>query len=176
MGVESRSHPPLPGALAVFTTRFPERIQMTIPAPPRSESDEPGDEPENIRLLLAHFHQTEQARLERAKNRLRTELLPALRTHRVANIEAAYSGYGDSGCIDGVQFRDSAGERVERASIPDTLKEALESALYEFLPAGFEINDGSQGTLTINAQTGKVTIQHQENYTETRDSSREFDL
>ena len=73
---------------------------MTASQNPEDPIDEPADEPENIRLLLAHFHQTEQARLERAKNRLRTEILPALRTHRVANIEAAYSGYGDSGCIE----------------------------------------------------------------------------
>jgi hypothetical protein len=54
--------------------------------------------------------------------------------------------------------------------------EQLETCIYEFLPSGFEINDGSQGTLTIDTQTAKVTIQHQENVTETRDSSREFDL
>jgi hypothetical protein len=138
--------------------------------------EDPADEPENIRLLLAHFHQTEQARLDRAKFKLRAEILPALAQHRVANIEAAYSGYGDSGAIDGTQFRDPAGQRVDRAAIPSNVLEQLENAIYEFLPAGFEINDGSQGTLTLDVQTAKVTIQHQENYTETRDSTREFDL
>jgi len=54
--------------------------------------------------------------------------------------------------------------------------ERLETCLYEFLPAGFEINDGGQGTLTIDTQTAKVTIQHQKNVTETRDRSREFTL
>jgi hypothetical protein len=54
--------------------------------------------------------------------------------------------------------------------------EQLENVLYQFLPAGFEINDGGQGTLTIDTQTAKVTLAHQENYTETRDSTREFDL
>ena len=136
----------------------------------------PPDEPENIRLLLAHFHQTEQARLEDAKKRLHSEILPALIEKRVANIEAAYSGYGDSGCIDGVQYRDEAGVRVDRASLPAPVIEQLENVLYEFLPSGFEINDGGQGTLTINTQTAKVTVQHQENYTETRDSTREFEL
>jgi hypothetical protein len=138
--------------------------------------EDPADEPENIRLLLAHYHQSEQARLDRAKSKLRTEILPALAQHRVANIEAAYSGYGDSGAIDGTQFRDPAGQRVDRAAIPSNVLEQLENAIYEFLPAGFEINDGSQGTLTLDVQTAKVTIQHQENYTETRDSTREFDL
>jgi hypothetical protein len=131
---------------------------------------------ESVQKLLAHFHQTEQARITDAKNRLRAELLPALRMHRVANIEAAYSGYGDSGAIDGVQYRDVAGERVDRTTIPQPLVEQLETCIYEFLPSGFEINDGGQGTLTLDTQTAKVTIQHQENYTETRDSTREFDL
>lgn len=137
---------------------------------------DPPDEPENIRLLLAHFHQTEQAHMEDAKKRLHSEILPALIEKRVANIEAAYSGYGDSGCIDGVQYRDEAGVRVDRASLPAPVIEQLENVLYEFLPSGFEINDGGQGTLTINTQTAKVTLAHQENYTETRDSTREFTL
>ncbi|MFM7648603.1 MAG: hypothetical protein ACKO50_11165 [Cyanobium sp.] len=136
----------------------------------------PPDENENIRLLLAHFHATEQARLEHAKLTLRDELLPVFLQHRVANIEAAYSGYGDSGCIDGTQYRDAAGQRVDRASIPGHMIERLETCLYEFLPCGFETDSGSQGTLTIDTRTAKITIQHQENYTETRDSSREFTL
>jgi len=138
--------------------------------------EDPADEPENIRLLLAHFHQTEQARLDRAKSKLRAEILPALAQHRVANIEAAYSGCGDSGAIDGTQFRDPAGQRIDRATIPSAILEQLENAIYEFLPSGFEINDGGQGTLTLDVRTAKVTIQHQENYTESRDSTREFDL
>ncbi len=138
--------------------------------------EDPADEPENIRLLLAHFHEAEQARMEDAKKRLRTQIIPGLVQHRVANIEAAYSGYGDSGAIDGIQYRDEAGVRLDRGSLPTPVVEQLENVLYEFLPAGFEINDGGQGTLTIDTQTAKVTIQHQENYTETRDSTREFDL
>ena len=130
----------------------------------------------NVRLLLAHYHQSEQARLEQAKAKLRTEILPALVQHRVANVEAAYSGYGDSGAIDGLQFRDAAGHRVDRASVPKDVIEQLEICVYEFLPAGFEIDDGSQGTLTLDVATGRVSIQHQANVTENRDSTREFDL
>jgi hypothetical protein len=131
---------------------------------------------ENVRLLLAHFHATEQARLDGAKSKLRTEILPTLLKHWVASVEAAYSGYGDSGAIDGLQFRDSAGQRVDRESLPRNVIEELENCVYSFLPAGFEINDGGQGTLTLDVATGRASIQHQENYTETRDSTREFDL
>ena len=149
---------------------------MTTSQTHESPDNEQPSENENVRLLLAHYHQTEQARLEQAKAKLRTEILPALAQHRVANVEAAYSGYGDSGAIDGLQYRDAAGQRVDREAIPATLVEELENVLYEFLPAGFEINDGSQGTLTIDMQTAKVTIKHQENYTASNDSTREFDL
>ena len=126
--------------------------------------------------LLARYHESEQARLNEAKNRLRTDVLSALAQHRVANIEAAFSGYGDSGAIDGIQYRDKAGSRIDRTSLPTPVIEQLENVLYEFLPAGFEINDGGQGTLTLEVQTAKVTLKHQENYTETRDSTREFTL
>ena len=136
-------------------------------------STDPTDE---FRQIIDHFVQTEQARMEDAKKRLRTEIIPALAEHRVANIEAAYSGYGDSGAIDGIQYRDEAGVRVDRGSLPTTVVEQLENVLYEFLPSGFEINDGGQGTLTIDTQTAKVTLAHQENYTDTRDSTQEFTL
>ena len=149
---------------------------MTTSQTHESPDNEQPSENENVRLLLAHYHQSEQARLEQAKAKLRTEILPALVQHRVANVEAAYSGYGDSGAIDGLQYRDAAGQRVDRASLPKGVIEQLENVLYEFLPAGFEINDGSQGTLTLDVLTGKVTIKHQENYTASNDSTREFDL
>ena len=136
--------------------------------------EDPADE--NIRQLLAHFHQSEQARLEQAKAKLRAEILPALAQHRVANVEAAYSGYGDSGAIDGVQYSDKSGVLVEREKIPATLTEQLENTLYEFLPAGFEINDGGQGTLTLDVQDGRITLQHQENEVVSNDSTREWEV
>jgi hypothetical protein len=126
--------------------------------------------------LIASYRQGEHNRLEHAKDALRGNVVPQLKAIGVANVEAAYSGYGDSGAIDGVQYRDAAGERVERELVPGTLSEELENVLYEFLPAGFEINDGGQGTLTLDVSTGRLTLEHQENYTETRDSKEEIDL
>ncbi len=115
---------------------------MTTPQTPEDPAEEQVSE--NVRQLLAHYHQSEQARLERAKAKLRAEVLPAPRNHRVATVEAAYSGYGDSGAIDGIQFRDAAGQRVDRASLPKDVIEQLENCVYEFLPSGFEINDGGR--------------------------------
>ena len=139
-------------------------------------ANSPGDQNAEFQQILAHYHQSVAAQLQTAKDTLRTVILPALLQSGVANVEAAYSGYGDAGAIDGVQYRDKAGVRVDREMIPPLLKEQLENVLYEFLPAGFENNEGSQGTLTLDVRTAKVTLQHQENTSETRDSTREFTL
>ena len=139
-------------------------------------ANSPGDLNAEFQQIIAHYHQSEQARLEQAKAKLRTEILPALVQHRVANVEAAYSGYGDSGAIDGTQFRDAAGQRVDRETIPATLVEELENVLYEFLPSGFEINEGGQGDVTIDVAAGTVKLEHQENYTETTSSTDQWEV
>jgi hypothetical protein len=139
-------------------------------------ANSPGDLNAEFQQILAHYQQSVTAQLQTAKNTLRAAILPALLKSGVANVEAAYSGYGDSGAIDGVQYRDKAGVRVEREKIPASLKEQLENVLYEFLPAGFEINDGGQGTLTLNVQTGTVKLEHEENYTESTSSTDEWEV
>jgi hypothetical protein len=146
---------------------------MSIPEP-----DAPDATPQSDPFLqiLAEFARTELARLESAKKKLRDEVLPTLKSANVANIEAAYSGYGDSGAIDGIQYRDEAGTRVDRASLPGSTIEQLENVLYEFLPVGFENNDGGQGTLTIDMKAGKVTIAHQQNEVISHTSSQELFL
>jgi hypothetical protein len=134
------------------------------------------DSDPSIQELLERFTLSSQNRLQTSQDKLRNEIIPALMASGVANVEAAYSGYGDSGAIDGVQFRDKTGIRVEREKIPVVLTEKLENVLYEFLPAGFEINDGGQGTLTLDVQAGTVKLEHQENYTESTSSTDEWEV
>jgi hypothetical protein len=141
-----------------------------------SNQDLHSDPNDDFQQILLQIQQAEQAKQEQSKQKLRTEILPAFHALKVANIEAAYSGSGDSGAIDGVQFQDSQGIRVERSTIPGPLKESLEVILYELLPAGFEINDGGQGTLTVDVEKGRLTLDHQENYTSTLDSTVEWEV
>ena len=77
---------------------------------------------------------------------------------------------------DAVVYLDARDQPVNMALVTPASTPAIEDVLYEFLPAGFEINDGSQGTLTIDVAAGTVTLEHGENYTETRDSTQEFTL
>ena len=130
----------------------------------------------SINQLIADMQRAEERERRETINRLRNEILPQFRELGVANIEVAYSGYGDSGAIDGVQYRGPTGIRVDRASIPAQLVEDLESCVYTYLPAGFEINDGGQGTLTIDVQASKVTLTHETNYTASESTTKEFTL
>ena len=130
----------------------------------------------SVEQMIAEMQRAEERERRETNDRLRDQILPQFRRLGVANIEVSYSGYGDDGSIDGIQYRDPTGIRVDRATIPEKLIEDLESCVYELLPAGFEIGEGAQGTLTIDVQAGKVTIQHQENFTDSRDSTREFTL
>ena len=130
----------------------------------------------SVEQMIAEMQRAEESERRETTDRLRDQILPQFRRLGVANIEVSYSGYGDSGAIDGIQYRDPTGIRVDRATIPEKLIEDLESCVYTYLPAGFEIGEGAQGTLTIDVGAAKVTIQHQENYTESHDSTREFPL
>ena len=143
---------------------------------PAEPNDLPGDMNAEFQQIFAHYNQSSAAQLQTVKHTLRTVILPALAASGVANIQAAFSGYGDSGAIDGLQYRDKSGLRVKRETIPAGLTEELETCLYEFLPAGFEINEGSQGTLTLDISTSRITLTHQENDTGSHDTTREFDL
>ncbi len=131
---------------------------------------------EYLEQFMAQYRQQELARLDTAKARLKTEIIPRLKQWGIIRVRGEYSGYGDSGCIDGITYLDAHDQPVNMDMVRAASHPEIENVLYEFLPAGFEINDGSQGTLTLDTQTAKVTIQHQENYTDTRDSTREFDL
>jgi|688.fasta_scaffold47580_4 hypothetical protein len=152
-----------------------------MPAP----HDSPGQErvatqhDHDARLIadfVARYHQHEHARLETAKAKLRAEIFPRLKQWGVAKVKAEYSGYGDSGAINHIAYLDSQNQPVNMDMVRAACDPEIERVLYEFLPSGFEINDGGQGDVTIDVQAGTVKLDHQENYTETRDSSQEFTL
>ena len=116
------------------------------------------------------------SRLQGAEAKLKAEIIPRLKQWGVSKVKAEYSGYGDSGCIDGITYLDAHDQPVNMDMVRAASDPEIENVLYEFLPAGFEINDGSQGTLTVDVAAGTVTIEHGENYTDTRDSTQEFTL
>jgi len=122
-----------------------------------------GDIAADLHEILNTYMAGIEQQIEQARRTLAVEVLPALLASGVTNIEIAYSGYGDSGAIDGVQFRDAAGLRIVRDNLPQGVREKLETCAYAFLPVGFETNDGSQGSLTFDLPNRKITLRHEQN-------------
>ena len=129
-----------------------------------------------LERLMAEYRRQEESRLETAKARLKNEVIPRLKKWSVAKVKVEYSGYGDSGCINHIAYLDALDQPVNMDMVRSASDPEIERVLYEFLPDGFEINDGGQGDVTIDVAAGTVQIEHQENVTETRDSTREFTL
>lgn len=123
---------------------------------------------------MQEFYRQQEQRRQARRNTLKDEILPALAKAGVDRVVAEYSGYGDSGAIDGVDYLSADGQPVEGAAA--LVSDRLEDALYEFLPAGFEINEGGQGTLTLCVKDAKVVLEHGQNVTEVNESTEEFEL
>lgn len=81
------------------------------------------------------------------------------------DVTIRYSGYGDSGCIDEV-------EGIDEGEARDALEEWTYAEL-ESRYGGWEINDGSEGTIEIDFDKGTVNWSHGEkvvSYNETEES------
>ena len=129
-----------------------------------------------MQQVLAQFEQAEKARVETALATLKREIIPRLKKWGVGKVHAEYSGYGDSGCINFIEYLDADNKPVNMDLVRAASDPQIENVLYEFLPSGFEINDGGQGDVYIDAQAGTIKLEHQENYTETRDSTSQWEV
>lgn len=96
-------------------------------------------------------------------------LPPRLSALSVAVVSASYSGCGDSGQIDGVDFR-TADNRVVTSDIPGDLRNEVENFLYdalEFRHGGWENNDGGEGEFCWVLAANYMEHTHRDFYTET---------
>jgi hypothetical protein len=117
-------------------------------------------------------------------------ILKALRDLGVKEVSVCYSGSGDSGCIDHVDFGDNTVDKyhvvtveekssrfdnvtqawIETAAQKDVpICDAIESFCYDLLEekhGGWENDAGADGSFTLNADTGQIAWNHNEYYTE----------
>ena len=147
-------------------------VTNTEPTPAPCTPDPSGE----FQQILARLQQADDARLKQAKTRLHGEIIPRLKQWGVAKIVVDYSGCGDSGGIDGILYFDAADQPVNMALVQTASDPDIGDVVYEFLPAGFENNEGGQGTLTLDVQDGRITRQHQENEVVSNDSTREWEV
>jgi hypothetical protein len=63
-----------------------------------------------------------------------------------------------------------------RVEIPEALKSELENCAWEFVPSGFENNEGGYGVLTVDIAEHKIHLEHSERIIETNDTEEEFEF
>jgi hypothetical protein len=103
------------------------------------------------------------------------ELIPQLPPN-VVEVRAEYSGSGDSGQFDSVEFIDAANEAV---TIADALKDEFETAfdgILEDAHGGWENEDGAQGTFTLNIGARMLEHEHTNFYTESDTETDEYEV
>jgi hypothetical protein len=123
---------------------------------------------------LAKWRKREQERHAGTLARLRDDIIPTLVRMGVTKVQVEYSGYGDSGAINSIDYFTADGKAISIGSSAPTLDTEIECVVDAVLPDGFENNEGGQGDITIDVAKGCLTIEHQENYTETNDTTQEF--
>jgi hypothetical protein len=109
---------------------------------------------------------------EKAKDTFR-ELAPKLFLNCVAKVHVEYDGEGDSGDIQHIAYIDINDNDVPHALSEDD-EERLKSAIWPFVPSGFENNEGGFGNIYIDLKNNSVLCEHSERIIETNDSSKEF--
>lgn len=74
---------------------------------------------------------------------------------RVQTVEVEYDGSGDEGFIQTIRYQPEP-----PAGIPEGLQHQIEDFAHRRLPGGWEINEGSYGTMRIDIHTREADCDH----------------
>jgi hypothetical protein len=98
-------------------------------------------------------------------------IIPKLNVLGVTKLTVSYSGSGDEGFIDSIEFE------PDEVAIPPELKEQISDLADEFLYAehgSWGDNDGSTGTIVIDPVAGKIVNEHGWYFTDVNYETKEF--
>jgi len=126
--------------------------------------------PDDLERTLSDYEERERQDRNAAKAALLT-LVDQLGTAGVSRLCATFSGYGDEGSIEGIEFLDAEGQPV-RAALGEQFPN-LEETFCVLLPPGFEQNEGSSGTVTLDVEQGRVVVDVDWNVTTTENQCYE---
>ncbi len=125
--------------------------------------------------IVSPAHPSQEDRLNHAKTSVRDIIIPQLIEFGVISCEALYGDEEGAPVIYGLRFRDAANQLVKQRSLPWPFLHALEGCLTAMLPSGaIQENNGYSGVLTVNVGMGTVKIEHEEQFTVTREINVEF--
>ena len=108
--------------------------------------------------FMKNYEQETKTKHEKARDTI-AALCDDLFMNLVHTVELEYSGEGDSGEIDRVVFHDVNGKHMTY-KMPKEKETELRNACFEFLPRGFEINEGGYGTVHITIPERKIEVVH----------------
>lgn len=103
---------------------------------------------------LARYERERKAAERKAREQLRYAA-GFLHLIGVERVVARFDGSGDEGFVQEVECHPDP-----PAGVPDAVREMVEDAVCELLPGGWEINEGSFGTVTFGTATGEPEIEH----------------
>ena len=86
----------------------------------------------------------------------REDLLTKLRDLGITQVNCYYSGSGDEGFIDEIDFKPAEPDQPIRRDLDDFFWEEIIQMHHE----GFHNNDGGYGSLVWNIETDKITLHH----------------
>lgn len=100
--------------------------------------------------------------------------LERIKAAGVVMVEVQYNGYGDSGDIDDTTFYSEHSEntnwtRFIASSVVQHIdihlddmhiEKFFKELAWEYIPCGFEINEGSSGTVTFDLKEKKIHLDH----------------
>lgn len=95
-----------------------------------------------------------------------------LKADDVTRVRCEYSGSGDSGQIDGIEYFDRKGNAVENPFGSAVMAKGFEELCYAILDArGFDVNnEGSQGHFEWDLTADTLDHHHEMNVTSTEDT------
>ena len=100
-------------------------------------------------------------------------LLRELKDNGLVKLEVSYSGGGDDGCVDsysGYEVNEKGEERWSQDSIPQDFQNEFDDYVYDFISNNIEWdwinNDGGYGIVSIDLETGKMSINHSQRHIE----------
>ncbi len=111
-----------------------------------------GGHPKATEMKVDDFIRRWEEEKAEHKKRAKSALMTLLTGHPgIAKVQVKFDGCCDSGQVESVAYLD--GDQNERQVQDDELQAAIEDCLYAFLPDGWEINEGSFGTVEIDVAT-----------------------
>lgn len=125
---------------------------------------------EDLECAIADFEERQRQEKNAAKAAL-LALVEQLRILRVSQVCAIFNGYGDEGMIESVEFLDAQGKPV--TGVRAEQFSHLQDSFYSLLPKGYEQNEGSSGTVSLDVEHGCVMVEVNWNVTATENERYE---